>query len=94
MLYRLRLLVSLLLLQLAQCQESAIRQVLLVDRHLRRGSLRVGRLRAEALSLLQRQGGSEYSPRNFRGGESCTGLDGQAVQALQSVARGGTVLLA
>ena len=33
-------------------------------------------------------------PRNLRGGVKCTGLDGQAVQALQSVARGGTVLLA
>ena len=27
-------------------------------------------------------------PRNLRGGVLCTGLDGQAVQALQSVARG------
>ena len=59
-LYRLRLLVSILLLQLAECQGSAIWQVLLVDRHLRRGSLRVG---VFGLRLIRfcKHGGSELS---------------------------------
>ena len=66
-LYRLRLLVSILLLQLAQCQGSAIWQVLLVDRHLRRGSLRVGvfglRLIRFCRGMEVRNGLSQEPPR-------------------------------